>query len=153
MRNTQVGRDAFLPDFAHQFGDCRPVSGQEDCIDGGSDDLLSLVVQHAVTFRPAAFAIHQRHDRPPGAERLHETIRRGFADAEFRREIENVADTPAVRSIPQKPTDGVCTAMRFNPLRVGDLVGEGLVHEKIRRQKIEQSILTLSAKVQGAFSN
>ena len=84
MRNTQVGRDAFLPDFAHQFGDCRPVSGQEDCIDGGSNDLLSLVVQHAVTFRPAAFAIHQRHDRPAGAECLHETIRRGFADAEFR---------------------------------------------------------------------
>ena len=105
MRNPQVGRDALLPDFADQFGDCWPVSGQEDCIDGGSDDLLPRVVQHAVTVRPAAFAIHQRHDRPTGAECPNETICGGFADAEFACEIENVADTPAVRSISAE-TDG-----------------------------------------------
>src|SRR5271165_6649441 len=134
MRNPQVGRDALLPDFADQFGDYWPVSGQEDCIDGGSDDLLPRVVQHAVTVRPAAFAIHQRRDRPTGAECPNETICGGFADAELAREIENVADTPAVRSISQKPTDGVCTPTRFSPLRIGDLVGERLVHEKIRRK-------------------
>ena len=92
-----------------------------------------------MTFRPAAFAFHQRRDcPPPRAERLHETIGRGFADAEFAREIDNVADAPAVRPVPQKPTNSVCAAMRFNPLRVVDLVGVALVHEKIRRGKPER---------------
>jgi hypothetical protein len=126
----RFGRDTFLPDLADQFGDRRPVSGQEECIDGASDDLLSLVVQHAVTFRPAAFAVHQRHYRSACAKGLEETVCCCFADAELPCEIENVADTPAIRSIPQKLTDGGCTPMRFIPCRVGNLVREGFVHEK-----------------------
>ena len=43
--------------------------------------------------------------------------------------------------------------MRFIPLRVTDLVGEELAHEKIRRGKILALILTLSAKRQVPFSN
>jgi hypothetical protein len=132
---TQVGRDTHLPDLTDQFGDGRPVSGQEECIDGASDDLLSLVVQHAVAFRPAAFAIHQRHYRAGCAKGLEETVCCCFADAELPCEIENVADTLAVRSIPQKLTDGGCTPMRFIPCRVGNLLREGFVHEKIRREK------------------
>jgi hypothetical protein len=72
---------------------------------------------------------------PPARNGLDETIRRGFADAELKREIENLADTPVARSISQKPTDGVCTPMRFIPCRIGNLVGERLVDEKIRRGK------------------
>jgi hypothetical protein len=80
-----------------------------------------------VTFRPTAFALYQRHIRPPGAECLDETIRRGFADTELKREIENVTDIPVARSISQKPTDGVCTLIRFVPCRIGNLVGERLL--------------------------
>src|SRR5277367_1938331 len=98
-------------------------------MDGASDDLLSLVVQHAVAFRPAAFAIHQRHYRSGCAKGLEKTVCCCFADAKFPCEIENVANTPAARSIPQKLTDDGCTPTRFIPCRVGNLVREGFVHE------------------------